>query len=792
MKKIPAQESSAHDKPVGSFDHALLEVAKAVRDQGTVLEDVLATQKEFASLTVEQTKVLNASMDKMLRNFCATLDKMYSVPTRDEGGDNSPTQASQQRQKPEVDAAESTDDEDEAQPDSFKKPYVSDTMADESLRDALAAADEDGSASSRKGSKGQSKESMELPGTSSQASARQAGSTSTRKNLASAIPTDWVSWILSLKIDDDDEMEEKIQYALKKEKRSGRSAQSSEVHKALAKKTVGAGVFKPTMVRGPFLGSCSDASVKGKEPMPMGIGLLMLFKLLYDTKIKYRIPQDMDLSLALSYMGEGSLGASVLDNDPTLGTGASMRSICLVLVENFPWHGSRHGRARWTGLDSLSNAVTIMRGDGIKGNIVLSQLILAVEEAAKGHARSDEDVVMRIRDMLLGGGTEATAVWNETVQSLDLVQRMSPTLAFLKSQAPAVTTPLSAISSNPPTRVTRATSLRAAPATVVNEQAAGGSDDDLSARLDTLLRIHMKDRTRDDEKEMRDLTFQVCPTCRKMADVIKNFTGLYHTLVNGRNVCPSSRDAPARSRTLFVHSKLMEAYAAWKLPYPFKAEWEAYRQSPQYLTDVARRDAKRERNQRNRGSGAQRQTDEGTATVEIAVAPSQNTRGGGHAQMFCQVRGTATSRAQIFTEMSLLGIDAHFYLAGGLSFRIMSVIEQVQQPACQMIENAKNEEIVYEIGPEGEVIDVLTRVPQPRATGEHDLMIDQTSDVIEFLDTERRVDHLSYGRIDLSDAYESVRMLYPIMRIPTLEQNTDLWDLLPKDLAQQILHEAIN
>ena len=53
MKKIPAQESSAHDKPVGSFDHALLEVAKAVRDQGTVLEDVLATQKEFASLTVE-------------------------------------------------------------------------------------------------------------------------------------------------------------------------------------------------------------------------------------------------------------------------------------------------------------------------------------------------------------------------------------------------------------------------------------------------------------------------------------------------------------------------------------------------------------------------------------------------------------------------------------------------------------------------------------------------------------------------------------------------------------------
>ena len=33
---------------------------------------------------------------------------------------------------------------------------------------------------------------------------------------------------------------------------------------------------------------------------------------------------------------------------------------------------------------------------------------LAVEEAAKGHARSDEDVVMRIRDMLLGGGTEAT------------------------------------------------------------------------------------------------------------------------------------------------------------------------------------------------------------------------------------------------------------------------------------------------------------------------------------------------------------------------------------------------
>ena len=123
-------------------------------------------------------------------------------------------------------------------------------------------------------------------------------------------------------------------------------------------------------------------------------------------------------------MDRSAQGANVIQNDPAMVAGVSMRKICLNFVASFPWHGASHGRARWMNFNKLSTAVTLLRGDGIKGDVVLSQLILAVEEAAKGHARTEEDVVIRVRDLLMDGGPEAIAVWEQAVQSLSVVQRL--------------------------------------------------------------------------------------------------------------------------------------------------------------------------------------------------------------------------------------------------------------------------------------------------------------------------------------------------------------------------------
>ena len=249
-----------------------------------------------------------------------------------------------------------------------------------------------------------------LPINLADSSARGIDVSKLEKRLSRIIPDEWSLWMQVLNFDDDLELEQLIQQQAKRDRATGLWSATQEVLKALAKSLVGATTFTPTMTRGAFTGICSTSSSKGKEPLPLGVGLQRLFRQMFETKIKYRIPQEYDRHLALTFMDRAAQGANVIQNDPAMGTGVPMRKICLCFVTHFPWHGSSHGRARWENFNKLQTAVTLLRGDGIKGDIVLSQLILAVEEAAKGHSRTDEDVVIRIRDILLEGGPDAVIV----------------------------------------------------------------------------------------------------------------------------------------------------------------------------------------------------------------------------------------------------------------------------------------------------------------------------------------------------------------------------------------------
>ena len=123
---------------------------------------------------------------------------------------------------------------------------------------------------------------------------------------------------------------------------------------------------------------------------------------------------------------------------------------------------------------------------------------------------------------------------------------------------------------------------------------------------------------------MEEIMSETCETCNMVRRQVPGFKFFYHTVIDGKPVCPATRDAPARSRTIYVHNMLTKAYQNLGKPYPFRAEWEACQQTPEYADYVRRREERRD--ERGRGGGKGQPLPNDTQTIEVATVPTNNVR----------------------------------------------------------------------------------------------------------------------------------------------------------------------
>ena len=261
-------------------------------------------------------------------------------------------------------------------------------------------------------------------------------------------------------------------------------------------------------------------------------------------------------------------------NDPALKPGVSIRNIFIKMIQMFPFHGANHARARWSHLSNLKSAIELIQGDGVKGVITFTQLIVTVQEAGKSNDRSEEDIVIRIRDILLNAGDEVSKVWYDAVASLDTIEKMNPKLEFLEKMAPAI----------PQSLIKKEVKMRALPSQIRD----GFNRDTIPTsrnRPETSLTDQaLRDLLRKRSKTQRDLERiysiqgqRECAFCIQQIRAGVAPSPIFHTIP--KNLCPLDPNSPAETRGNYFHNVINRQCKASGAVNPFQREYDEWKRT---------------------------------------------------------------------------------------------------------------------------------------------------------------------------------------------------------------------